>query len=159
MFSISHIHSLSLFWHLFYGCLHIKYLNKRNRGASAEFCLGLGVMVGAEAEGSNGWMMTFISEMRKKNKQGELRQGCASGRKSIHSRRDKVGVKMLCWVPIKMGGGRQCVFFLLTPGSDVDRRVYMLMSVCVCVCALLRGPSVKVFWGRMEDVGEGPGGS
>lgn len=85
-------------------------------------------------EGEWGWMMTFISEMRKEKKKLDWVRGVVvlkGGRKSSSGGEEGEEKKMLRLAPIKAGRGGQRVFSL-TPGSGSDRRVVYANECAGC---------------------------
>lgn len=113
-----------------------------------------------EREGG-GWMMTFISKMRKRKKQdwvGGVVVGWEEKQQWVRGWGRK---KWLICLQSKQAEDSVVFFFLLMPGSGGDRRgVYANERASVYVLPrIVAGLIHQHFLGTREDVGEGPCGS
>lgn len=153
----TYIHSLSLFWHLFYDCLHIKYLNKQIWGLRLRFAWGLQRGVVVEREGG-GWMMTFISKMRKRKKQDWVGGVVVvkGGRKSSSGWEDGEEKKWLICLQSKQAEDSVLFFAYAWQRRWQTGCVCEWACECLCACPHCRGAHPSAFPGDAGGRGRRP---
>lgn len=151
LFHTACIHFLFLFWHLFYDCLHIKYLNKQNLVLGLRFAQGWWGGGGGVREEEDGWWHSF----RKWAKKRRRAEAAAAVERQDKKKKKK---KSFAWLQSKRAEEGSMFFRLRLAAAVTDGCVCTFVHDCECWCvfAHCRRAHPSAFPGDSRGCGRRP---